>query len=126
MCLPHTCHWLSRTDGHLCGDQVITVGTRRGLIPVLEVFYLPAPYRPFNTVFQGQLSGDDFTNSSTPQSQEQSVRTVAALQILHEPNAPCRSFIVKSPDVIQTNITSAMQYAQAMAQQHKRATALEQ
>ena len=38
-----------------------------GLIPVLKVFDLPAPYRPFNPVFQGQLSGDDFTNSSTRQ-----------------------------------------------------------
>jgi hypothetical protein len=38
-----------------------------GLIPVLEVFDLPAPYQPFNPVFQGQLSGDDFTNSSTRQ-----------------------------------------------------------
>jgi hypothetical protein len=38
---------------------------RYGLIPVLEVFDLPAPYQPFNPVFQGQLSGDDFTNSST-------------------------------------------------------------
>jgi hypothetical protein len=38
-----------------------------GLIPVLEVFDLPAPYRPFNPVFQGELSGDDFTNSSTRQ-----------------------------------------------------------
>jgi hypothetical protein len=39
----------------------------RGLKPVLEVFDLPAPYRPFNPMFQGQLSGDDFTNSSTRQ-----------------------------------------------------------
>jgi hypothetical protein len=38
-----------------------------GLKPVLEVFDLPAPYRPFNPAFQGQLSGDDFTNSSTRQ-----------------------------------------------------------
>jgi hypothetical protein len=38
-----------------------------GLIPVLEVFELPAPYPPFNPVFLGQLSGDDFTNSSTRQ-----------------------------------------------------------
>jgi hypothetical protein len=28
---------------------------------------LPAPYRPFNPVIQGQLSGDDFSNSSTRQ-----------------------------------------------------------
>jgi hypothetical protein len=38
-----------------------------GLLPVLEDFDLPAPYQPFNPVFQGQLSGDDFTNSSTRQ-----------------------------------------------------------
>ena len=38
-----------------------------GLEPVLEVFDLPAPYQPFNPVIQGQLSGDDFTNSSTRQ-----------------------------------------------------------
>jgi hypothetical protein len=38
-----------------------------GLEPVLEVFDLPAPYRPFNPVFLGLLSGDDFTNSSTRQ-----------------------------------------------------------
>jgi hypothetical protein len=47
-----------------------------GLIPVLEVFDLPAPYRPFNPVFKGQLSGDDFTNSSTR----------------HEPPAVLRTF----------------------------------
>jgi len=41
--------------------------TRSGLIPVLEVFDLPAPYQPFNPVFQGQLSGEDFTNLSTRQ-----------------------------------------------------------
>jgi hypothetical protein len=38
-----------------------------GLIPALEVFDLPAAYQPFNPVFQGQLSGVDFTKSSTRQ-----------------------------------------------------------
>lgn len=49
---------------------------RKGLIAVLEVFDLPAPYRPFNPVFMGQLSGNDFTNSSTR----------------HEPDAVIRHF----------------------------------
>jgi hypothetical protein len=38
-----------------------------GLIPVLEAFDLHAPYQQFNPVFQGQLSGDDFTHLSTRQ-----------------------------------------------------------
>jgi hypothetical protein len=45
----------------------VMLAGRNGLKPVLEVFDLPAPYRPFNPMFQGQLSGDDFTNSSTRQ-----------------------------------------------------------
>ena len=54
--------WAATADGRKLNGY-----TRSGLIPVLEVFDLPAPYRPFNPVFQGQLSGDDFTNSSTRQ-----------------------------------------------------------
>jgi hypothetical protein len=42
-----------------------------GLIPVLEVSDLPASYQPFNPAFQGQLSGDDFTNWSTRQERKQ-------------------------------------------------------
>jgi hypothetical protein len=48
-------------------DRRTWPGTRKRLIPVLEVFDLPAPYQPFNPEIQGQLSGDDFTNSSTRQ-----------------------------------------------------------
>ena len=31
-------------------------GDSDGLLPVLEIFDLPAPYQPFNPVFLGQLS----------------------------------------------------------------------
>jgi hypothetical protein len=65
--LPHSCHSLPGNDWQFWDDYFFKVGTRSGLIPVLEVFDLPAPYQPFNPVFQGQLSGDDFTNSSTRQ-----------------------------------------------------------
>jgi hypothetical protein len=46
-----------------------------GLIPVLEVFDLRAPYQPFNPVILGQLSGDDFTNSSTRQEPGADIRS---------------------------------------------------
>jgi hypothetical protein len=47
--------------------RIFGLAVSDGLEPVLEAFDLPAPYRPFNIVFFGQLSGDDFTNSSTRQ-----------------------------------------------------------
>ena len=49
------------------------IDSRFGLIPVLEVFDLPAPYQPFNPEIQGQLSGDAFTNSSTRQEPEAAI-----------------------------------------------------
>ena len=55
---------VARWDLH---PQESAAFARRTLEPVLEVFDLPAPYQPFNPVFQGQLSGDDFSNSSTRQ-----------------------------------------------------------
>ena len=54
--------------------RILDLAVSDGLIPVLEVFDLPAPYRPFNPVFQGQLSGEVFTNSSTRQEPETGVR----------------------------------------------------
>ena len=72
-----------------------------GLEPVLEVFDLPAPYQTFNPVIQVQLSGDNFTNSSTRQEPDPDIgewrpvvvlaygrQTAAAYRLLF-PNGSC-------------------------------------
>jgi hypothetical protein len=70
--------------GHGIHSLILRVFTHSRLIPVLEVFDLPAPYRPFNPVFQGQLYGDDFTNSSTRQEPLPAIRLPCSIAVFRQ------------------------------------------